>query len=137
MSLSLLGLLTEVMTMVGMEYLYLTGTGNGKSLGRRLMCLDLSHGCISFQLMESGDFLCPFAHRSFGSCGKPLILFSRAFYRRDEHRQLLTVENRLLVNGPDLGYRLLKTLEHLTSQLLMGDLAPLEAEAHSHLVPIL
>jgi hypothetical protein len=42
---------------IGVEYLYLTGTGNSKSLGRRLVCLDLSHDCISFQLVESGDFL--------------------------------------------------------------------------------
>ena len=55
-SLSLSSLLAEVMTVVGMEYLYLAGTGNSKSLGRRLVCLDLSHFCISFQLVESGDF---------------------------------------------------------------------------------
>lgn len=43
MSLSLLGLLTEVMTMIGMEHLNFTGTGYSISFARSSVCLDLSH----------------------------------------------------------------------------------------------
>ncbi len=49
MSLSLLALLTEVMTMIGMENLYLTGTGYSISFARSSVCLDLSHFFVSFQ----------------------------------------------------------------------------------------
>jgi len=48
-SLSLCGLLTKVMSVIRVENLYLASTGYGKSLGRCLMCLDLSHFYISFR----------------------------------------------------------------------------------------
>ena len=43
MSLSLGGLLTQIVAMMAVIDLHLTGTGNGKSLGRCLVCLNLSH----------------------------------------------------------------------------------------------
>ena len=52
MSLSLLGLLTEVMTMIGMENLYFTGTGYSISFARSSVCLDLSHFFVSFRFRK-------------------------------------------------------------------------------------
>ena len=43
MSLSLGGLLTQVVAVVAVVDLDLAGTGHGKSLGRCLVCLNLSH----------------------------------------------------------------------------------------------
>lgn len=43
MSLALCGLMTEVMTMIGVIHLYFAGSGYGKSLCRRLMRFDLAH----------------------------------------------------------------------------------------------
>jgi hypothetical protein len=42
-SLSLLILLAELVTALCVVHLYFTGSGNGKSFGRRFMCFDLSH----------------------------------------------------------------------------------------------
>ena len=45
-----LGILeSEVVAMVAVVDLYLTGTGNGKSLGRSLMRFDFSHFIYSFK----------------------------------------------------------------------------------------
>ena len=43
MSLALCGLVTEVVTMIGVIHLYFAGSGYGKSLCRRLMRFDLAH----------------------------------------------------------------------------------------------
>ena len=43
LSLTLCGLQTEVVTMVAVVDLDFAGSGNGKSLGRSLMCFDFSH----------------------------------------------------------------------------------------------
>ncbi len=49
MSLPLLLLLSEIVTVIGMICFYLTGARNGEPFGGSLVCLDLSH-----------SFLCPF-----------------------------------------------------------------------------
>ena len=43
MSLSLGGLLAQIVAMMAVIDLHLAGSGNGKSLGRCLVCLNLSH----------------------------------------------------------------------------------------------
>jgi hypothetical protein len=43
MSLSLGGLLAQIVAMMAVIDLHLTGTGHGKSLGGCLVCLNLSH----------------------------------------------------------------------------------------------
>ena len=48
MSFALCILEAEVVTMVAVIDLYLTGAGNGKSLGRSLMRFDFSHFIYSF-----------------------------------------------------------------------------------------
>ena len=48
MSESLCALLTGLMTVRAVEHFYLAVSGYGKSLGRSLMCLDLSHFIYSF-----------------------------------------------------------------------------------------
>lgn len=83
MSLSLLCLLTEIMAVVGMKYLYLTGACNSESLGGRLMCLYLSHfftypfGLYYFRGIWTPHGINPAASLKSGAmivgCNKPVV----------------------------------------------------------------
>lgn len=75
MSLSLLGLLTEVMTMIGMEHLNFTGTGYSISFARSSVCLDLSHFFVSFRFRKC-CCMAAFAYISRMIC----LIFAKARY---------------------------------------------------------
>ena len=52
MSLPLLRLLSEIVTVIGMICFYLTGARNGEPFGGSLVCLDLSHFFVSFRFRK-------------------------------------------------------------------------------------
>ena len=62
MSLSLCGLKTCVVSVMAVSHLYLTGTGNGKSLSGCLMCLDFSHFYNLLLIFQFLSRLCRIYH---------------------------------------------------------------------------
>ena len=55
----------------------------------------------------------------------------------NEHRKLSAVERGLFVDRAEFGNRFFKSGEHVAAELLMGDLASLEAETDPDLVAFL
>ena len=71
MSLSLGSLLAQVVAVVAVVDLHLTGTGHGKSLGRCLVCLNLSHFSFPSFIVIDG--------RAMGFARLTLVLRSSAY----------------------------------------------------------
>jgi len=131
----------EVVAMCAVMHLYLTCAGNGKTLRRCLMCLDLSHCYKSFRLLFAAlpqkvlfSRLCLF---SFGGLLCALFyLFCACFEGHEEHHKLTALQGGLLIQGGYLGTGLCELHHYLASEILMGHFSSLEAESYSYLVTL-
>ena len=120
MSFSLLGLETEVVAVVAVVHLNLTCTCNRKSLGRSLMCLNLSHFYILLMLKILQILFCCFC-----------------VDRGDDHAHYTSVDRGLFVHCADLGADLRKFVDYLTADSHVAHFTSAESHNYANLIACL